>query len=299
MRLRIAIQSRHAGIARRAPGQLVGMQPHQARFPARMLVGSEGDGCPAAPDRAVAASRLCALRRAPAAAVPPPRHARPGPRACASIAAVGPSRRRPSRRQFLHRDPAGEIVDRQAAVGARIAIGRQHVVGARTVIAHRLRATNHRGTPSRRCARARAGAWLAHLRGSDARARTLADLDALRRSGMTRMRELAQRLTQNALPRQRRASAVRPARPRSARAAAGGEQHAPARRGSCSACASRSAATNSGRALSSAITSTSDGPAGRSSAAPSGSAATSCLAAVTQALPGPKILSTLGTLAVP
>ena len=67
----------------------------------------------------------------------------------------------------------------------------------------------------------------------------------------------------------------------------------------CSACASRSAATNSGRADSSAITSTSEGPAGMSSAAPRGSAATICLAAVTHALPGPKILSTLGTLAVP
>ncbi len=36
-----------------------------------------------------------------------------------------------------------------------------------------------------------------------------------------------------------------------------------------------------------------------SSAAPSASAATICLAAVTHELPGPKILSTLGTVAVP
>ena len=36
-----------------------------------------------------------------------------------------------------------------------------------------------------------------------------------------------------------------------------------------------------------------------SMAAPAGSSLTSCLAAVTQALPGPKILSTLGTLSVP
>ncbi len=40
-------------------------------------------------------------------------------------------------------------------------------------------------------------------------------------------------------------------------------------------------------------------PAGRSNAAPAGSPATSCFAAVTQALPGPKILSTLGIEAVP
>src|SRR5581483_6911775 len=46
-------------------------------------------------------------------------------------------------------------------------------------------------------------------------------------------------------------------------------------------------------------TSTSEGPAGMSHAAPAGSAATACLAAVTQALPGPKILSTLGTVSVP
>ena len=68
---------------------------------------------------------------------------------------------------------------------------------------------------------------------------------------------------------------------------------------SCSACASRSAATKRAFAESSAMTSTSDGPAGRSMAAPAGSAATICLAAVTQALPGPKILSTLRTLSVP
>jgi hypothetical protein len=64
--------------------------------------------------------------------------------------------------------------------------------------------------------------------------------------------------------------------------------------GLCSACASRSAATNSARALSSAITITSVTPAGRSAAAPAGSCATSSLAAVTKALPGPKILSHFG-----
>ena len=54
--------------------------------------------------------------------------------------------------------------------------------------------------------------------------------------------------------------------------------------GSCSACANRSAATNSARAESSAMTSTSEGPAGRSSAAPCGSSATTCLAAVAMAI---------------
>ncbi len=69
--------------------------------------------------------------------------------------------------------------------------------------------------------------------------------------------------------------------------------------GLCSACASRSAATNGAAALSSAITMTSVTPAGRSAAAPSASCATNCLAAATQALPGPNILSHLGMLAVP
>jgi hypothetical protein len=64
-------------------------------------------------------------------------------------------------------------------------------------------------------------------------------------------------------------------------------------------CASRSAATKRAFAESSATTSTSDGPAGKSMAAPAGSAAMICLAAVTHALPGPKILSTLRTDPVP
>jgi hypothetical protein len=47
------------------------------------------------------------------------------------------------------------------------------------------------------------------------------------------------------------------------------------------------------------MTRTSLTPAGRSAAAPAGSIATSILAAVTQALPGPKILSHFAMLAVP
>ena len=52
-------------------------------------------------------------------------------------------------------------------------------------------------------------------------------------------------------------------------------------------------------ALPSAITSTSEGPAGISIAAPEGSPLTRVFAHVTQALPGPKILQTLGTDSVP
>ena len=65
----------------------------------------------------------------------------------------------------------------------------------------------------------------------------------------------------------------------------------------CSACESKSAATNAGLAESSAITSTSEGPAGMSMATSRND--TSCLAAVTYWFPGPKILYTLGTDSVP
>ncbi|MNI34666.1 hypothetical protein D3C73_886640 [compost metagenome] len=66
----------------------------------------------------------------------------------------------------------------------------------------------------------------------------------------------------------------------------------------CSACARRSAATNSGLAVSSAITSTSEGPAGMSML----TLVRPCIidfAFVTNWLPGPKILSTLGIDWVP
>ncbi len=66
--------------------------------------------------------------------------------------------------------------------------------------------------------------------------------------------------------------------------------------GSCSAWASRSAATSSGDAVSPATITTSLGPARPSIAT---SPATCRLAAVTQALPGPTILSTRRTLSVP
>jgi hypothetical protein len=65
--------------------------------------------------------------------------------------------------------------------------------------------------------------------------------------------------------------------------------------GSCSACATRSAASQSARPASETIT-ISLGPAKKSMPQ---SRATSALAAATQALPGPTILSTRGTLAVP
>ena len=67
----------------------------------------------------------------------------------------------------------------------------------------------------------------------------------------------------------------------------------------CSACESKSEATNSGSDCSSAITNTSDGPAGMSMLAPLIIWLTWRLASVTKALPGPKILSTFATLCVP
>ena len=65
----------------------------------------------------------------------------------------------------------------------------------------------------------------------------------------------------------------------------------------CSAWESKSAATNTGFAVSSATTATSDGPAGISIA--TSCRLTCCLAAMTNWLPGPKILLTFGTDSVP
>lgn len=65
---------------------------------------------------------------------------------------------------------------------------------------------------------------------------------------------------------------------------------------SCSACASRSLASQCGLTLPSLTITISDGPASRSMP----TAPYSCrLASVTQALPGPAILSTFGTVSVP
>ena len=66
--------------------------------------------------------------------------------------------------------------------------------------------------------------------------------------------------------------------------------------GPCSAWASRSAAHSAGSAVSSAITSTSLGPAGRSIAT---CPETSSFASVTQRLPGPTIFATAGIVSVP
>mmetsp|Transcript_18129 Transcript_18129/g.45026 ORF Transcript_18129/g.45026 Transcript_18129/m.45026 type:complete len:268 (+) Transcript_18129:734-1537(+) len=69
--------------------------------------------------------------------------------------------------------------------------------------------------------------------------------------------------------------------------------------GPCSACDSRSAATCSGFAPASAITSTSDGPAGMSIETIASLFCIIIFAAVTNWLPGPKILSTFGQVCVP
>mmetsp|Transcript_16424 Transcript_16424/g.51045 ORF Transcript_16424/g.51045 Transcript_16424/m.51045 type:complete len:261 (+) Transcript_16424:418-1200(+) len=69
--------------------------------------------------------------------------------------------------------------------------------------------------------------------------------------------------------------------------------------GPCSACDKRSAATKAGSASPSAITSTSDGPAGMSIDTVASEFCRIILAAVTYWLPGPKILSTLGVVCVP
>ena len=65
----------------------------------------------------------------------------------------------------------------------------------------------------------------------------------------------------------------------------------------CSACDSMSAAMNAASAFPSAMTHTSDGPAGMSMA--TSCRLTCCFAAMTYWFPGPKILYTLGTVSVP
>ena len=216
-----------------------------------------------------------------------------------SDGAPGPSARRPVRRELLHRDALDEIEHREPAVGARVAVGRQNVVGARAVIAHRLRrpgAEKHRARVRVLCS---ASARLAHLEDECSGAYSFATSMARLESGTTMQRLPASDCSRIA----RRESVAR------LRFDLGGDRlgERAARRSPGSpgpACRARPAPADPRRRsprarVSSAITSTSEGPAGMSQAAPSGSRATSCLAAVTQALPGPKILSTLGTLSVP
>ena len=203
------------------------------------------------------------------------------------------------RRELLDRHALDEIVQRQAAVGARKAVRRQHVVGAAAIVAHRFRRPgaeeDRTGVANLRqpvaCARV-----TCRIRCSGAYALLISS--AVSSVSTTNSRACSIDL---------RSVSMRP-RPCIclsiciATASASAEDVVTSTACAsvlCSACASRSAATNSARAVASAITSTSDGPAGRSSAAPSGSVATSSLAAVTHALPGPKILSTFGTVCVP
>ena len=74
------------------------------------------------------------------------------------------------------------------------------------------------------------------------------------------------------------------------------EMQITAESGPCSCCASRSACTRTGSALSSAMTTSSVGPAVRSMPT---SPTTRALAAVTYEFPGPAILSTRGRVSVP
>ncbi len=220
------------------------------------------------------------------------------PSSRASVAATGPSSAQPVGAEFLHRHAAREIVHRQPAVGARVAVGRQHVIGARAVVAHRLGRPvpeKHRaGVADRaRAARAASRVWMSRCSG----AYVSATSSALSQDPARTM----QRMSASDCC-EYRAGATASA---SARADCGARPAAPAPRcrvtsiacasGSCSACASRSAATKSAsarcRRRSPALRR--GRPACRAPR-PAGSAATSCLAAVTQALPGPKILATFG-----
>ena len=303
LRLRIAIES-GARVDRRLRATASRWRAGvRARVPGGVLIRLAARRCP---DARVARMPLMAAppQRARRAAPAPHWRAHRAPSSRASVTAVGPSARRPvgaSASCTVMRFT--KVEQRQAAVGARVAVGRQHVIGAASSSRPWSPASRRRGTPSRRCAPC--GSQLrgvAHLedqvlgcvfvatprsRSSRSRHHDAAAAGAWTRSTMSRG-ATARRICVLDLVEHRRGQRLR-----------GRDQHH-LRIVSCSACASRSAATNSGiapsRRRSPALRT---GPAGRSSAAPAGSAATSCLAAVTQALPGPKILSTLRTLAVP
>ena len=217
----------------------------------------------------------------------------------ARVCTVGARPASPAGVNFLQGHATLEVADRQAAVGAGVPIGRQDVIGAAAIVAHRFRRPgakeNRTGAagsaPPSDAARRPAGSG-ARAR-SDWRSRWLSS-----RSG-TSTAALCASACRMMSRRGRAGSAASISRRTLPDELASVVTSITWESGPCSAWDSRSRATKRGLAPASAITMTSDGPAGMSSAAPAGSMATACLAAVTQALPGPKILSTLGMLSVP
>ena len=208
------------------------------------------------------------------------------------------ARRSPSRVSSWIGDLAQETVDVHAAVGTGPAARGQRVVGARGVVPGafgRVIADEDaaRGRDlRRRCPMRRAS----RRSGAPGRRRWRTQSACIPASNNT-IRLLARANSRIASPRLRCRICSSTARvtcraKRSVRQTRMAWLSSP-----CSACDSRSAATNSARALLSASTITSEGPAGRSTA--TASVLTSCLARVTYRFPGPKILSTCGMLSVP
>ena len=205
------------------------------------------------------------------------------PSASASNAACGPSARIPCRRILLHGNQLHEIIHAQSAAHARHSARGQRVIRPGDVVAHRLR------RPS------------AHKH----RARVLHPLQIVRRIhgqmlGRQAIRDFA-RFLECLLRRSRRRFETRASRATAFRGFALWPRRSPASpdlarvvtkiasaSGSCSACATRSAAISRGSPRS-LVTTISVGPASMSIAQ---SNATSRLAAVTYRLPGPTILST-------
>ena len=221
--------------------------------------------------------------RSPARTVPrPPPRGAAGPRLRRARATVSRIASSPSRRRRHDLDRLQERLEAEPAGGARETARRQHVVGARRVVA------DDRG--GRRAEEDRAR--VPHPRGEQRRDRRRAARGARARTRRTRASASSSEPTTSI----RTCSQPPTSRSTSAASAALVVTSMHSESGPCSAWASRSAAQSSASAVSSATTSTSLGPAGRSMPT---RPETRSFAAVTQRLPGPTILSTAGIVSVP
>ena len=194
---------------------------------------------------------------------PPPRRGRRGLPRGDSSATCGPASASPAAEYSITLEPRHEVLGRERRGEARGAAGRQHVVRARHVVAHHLRRVPARGTPRPRGAPARAAppGRAPAARGARARARWPARPPPRGSAVSTSAPWPASAAPRDVAARAARRAGGR-ARPRPRRAARATGVSSTARAiGSCSAWASRSAATKSASALSSATTTTSLGPA--------------------------------------
>ena len=137
LRLRIAIESGVTVVARRAPRHLVGVQALERRVPGRMLVRLQLEDV--RPREAENVAHDAALASSADSRTLTARACASSPSIRASVIATGPSTRKALGCGFLHGDALDEVGHAQTAERARMAAGRQHVVGAAAVVAQRLR----------------------------------------------------------------------------------------------------------------------------------------------------------------